>query len=481
MFSTQTYTNRRDRLANLMPGSLMLFVGNDDASFNYHDNQYRFRQDSTFLYLFGLDSAGMAAIMDTASGETTIFANDVSMDDIVWTGPMESVADRAARAGVSKTRPMADLDACLKRAAAGGRTVHYVPPYRGRTIIKIAELTGKTPAEVKTGSSTELTKALVKLRSVKEQCEIDDMDRQMAFGYAMHTAAMRMAHEGYTENDIMAQVEFEALKGGGPVSFPTICTIHGETLHNHGYTHPLEAGRLLLVDAGCESPNHYATDNTRTTPVGGQFTTRQREVYEVVLAANNAVAAAARPGVTYKEMHMLASRVIVDGLKAIGLMRGDTDEAVAAGAQALFMPHGIGHMLGLDVHDMENYGEDLVGYDDEVRRDSQFGLASLRLGRRLQEGFCVTDEPGIYFIPELIDRWKAGHICEHFVNFSKLETYKDFGGIRIEDDLLITKDGCRVMGGTRLPSTPDEVEAEANSGNNKSRGANGRDRLTQEN
>ena len=437
MFSTQTYTNPRDRLANLMPGSLMLFVGNDDASFNYHDNQYRFRQDSTFLYLFGLDSAGMAAIMDTASGETTIFADDVSMDDIVWTGPMESVADRAARAGVSKTRPMADLDACLKRAAAGGRTVHYVPPYRGRTIIKIAELTGKTPAEVKTGSSTELTKALVKLRSVKEQCEIDDMDRQMAFGYAMHTAAMRMAHEGYTENDIMAQVEFEALKGGGPVSFPTICTIHGETLHNHGYTHPLEAGRLLLVDAGCESPNHYATDNTRTTPVGGQFTTR--------------------------------------------LLPGDTDEAVAAGAQALFMPHGIGHMLGLDVHDMENYGEDLVGYDDEVRRDSQFGLASLRLGRRLQEGFCVTDEPGIYFIPELIDRWKAGHICEQFVNFSKLETYKDFGGIRIEDDLLITKDGCRVMGGTRLPSTPDEVEAEANSGNNKSRGANGRDRLTQEN
>ncbi len=481
MFSTSTYASRRDRLSILMPDSLMLFVGNDDAPFNYHDNQYRFRQDSTFLYLFGLDSPGLAALMDTATGETTIFADDVSMDDIVWTGPMESVTDRAARVGVAKTRPAADLADAVRRASAGGRRVHYVPPYRGVTTIKIAELTSRTPAEAREGGSAELVKALVRLRSVKEQCEIEDMDRQMAFGYAMHTAAMRMAHEGCTENDIMARIEYEALKGGGPVSFPTICTIHGETLHNHGYIHPMETGRLLLVDAGCESPNHYATDNTRTTPVGGRFSARQREVYEIVLAANNAVATAARPGVLYKDMHLLASRVIVEGLKAIGLMRGDTDSAVAAGAQALFMPHGIGHMLGLDVHDMENYGEDLVGYDDEVSRSSQFGLSALRLGRRLQEGFCVTDEPGVYFIPELIDRWKAGHICEEFVNFAKLEAYKDFGGIRIEDDLVITKDGCRVMGGRRLPSTPDEVEAEANSGDSAPRTKGDRDRLTQEN
>lgn len=481
MFSKQTYIDRRERLANLMPGSLMLFIGNDDAAFNYVDNQYRFRQDSTFLYLFGLDTPGLAATIDTASGETVIYADDVSMDDIVWTGPMKSVAERAAEVGVALTRPSASVADTVSRALKSGRRVHYVPPYRGETVVHLCELLSQTPAQVKAGRSEELVRAMVKLRSVKEQCEIEDMDRHMAYGYAMHVTAMRLAHEGMTENEIMSRMECEALKGGGPISFPTICTIHGETLHNHGYIHPLEAGRLLLVDAGCESPNHYATDNTRTTPVGGRFTARQREVYQVVLAANDAVAAASRPGVFYKDMHLLACRTIVEGLKAIGLMKGDTDAAVAAGAHALFMPHGIGHMLGLDVHDMESYGENLVGYDDEVQRDSQFGLSALRLGRRLQEGFCVTDEPGIYFIPELIDRWRAQNICAEFVNYNRLETYKDFGGIRIEDDLLITKDGCRVMGDRRLPSTPDEVEAEASSHSPARHDAEGRGRLTQEN
>lgn len=481
MFSKETYISRRDRLSLLMPGSLMLFLGNDDAAFNYHDNQYRFRQDSTFLYLFGLDSTGLAATIDTVSGDTTIYADDLSMDDVVWTGPMPSVSERAAQVGVNHTRPSADLATVISRALASGRRVHFVPPYRGETTIRLSELLGITPAQVKASPSEELIRALIKLRSVKELCEIEDMDRQMAFGYNMHTAAMRMAREGVTENEVMSNVEFEALKGGGPISFPTICTTHGETLHNHGYIHTLEAGRLLLVDAGCESPNHYATDNTRTTPVGGRFTARQREVYQVVLDANDAVAAQSKPGVFYKDMHLLACRTIVEGLKAIGIMKGDTDEAVAEGAHALFMPHGIGHMLGLDVHDMESYGEDLVGYDDEVSRSSQFGLNALRLGRRLQEGFCVTDEPGIYFIPELIDRWKAANICTNFINYNRLETYKDFGGIRIEDDLLITKDGCRVMGDRRLPSTPDEVEAEANSHGARRADVSGRGRLTQEN
>ncbi len=481
MFSKETYTSRREKLAKLMPDSFMLFIGNDDAAFNYKDNQYRFRQDSTFLYLFGLDTPGLAAMMDTTTGETTIFADDVSMDDIVWTGPMPSASERAAEVGVYSTRPVAELAGVVERAVKSGRRVHYVPPYRGETVVHLCELLGQAPAQVVAGRSTELVRALVSLRSVKEACEIEDMDRQMAFGRNMHTAAMRMAHEGYSENDVMSRLDHEALLGGGQISFPTICTVHGETLHNHGYIHNLEAGQLLLVDAGCESPNHYATDNTRTTPVGGRFTTRQKEVYEIVLAANDAVAANAKPGIFYRDMHFLACRTMVEGLKAIGLMKGDTEEAVKAGAQALFMPHGLGHMLGLDVHDMESYGEDLVGYDSEISRSSQFGLSALRLGRRLQEGFCVTDEPGIYFIPELIDRWKAGHICDDFINFSRLESYKDFGGIRIEDDLLITKDGCRVMGDHRLPSTVEEVEAEAQKGANAVRQGGQRDRLTQEN
>lgn len=462
MFSPCTYSSRRVRLSELMPDSLLLFLGNDDAPFNYRDNQYRFRQDSTFLYLFGLDTPGLAALMDTATGVTTLFGDDVSMDDIVWTGPMPTLSERASLVNVSRTAPAEALAEAIRRASTGGRRVHYVPPYRGETVMRLAELLGKSVAQVRAERSEPLIKAMVKLRSTKERCEIEDMDRQMDYGYNMHTAAMRMAHEGFSENDIMARLEFEALRGGGPVSFPTICTIHGETLHNHGYLNRLENGRLLLVDAGCESFKHYATDNTRTTPVGGRFSLRQREVYDVVLAANNAVIREAKPGVFYRDMHLLASRVIIDGLKGLGLMRGDTDEALAAGAQALFMPHGIGHMLGLDVHDMESYGEDYVGYDEESGpRSGQFGLSALRMARRLEAGFCVTDEPGIYFIPELIDRWRAAGHCADFVNFQRLESYKDFGGIRIEDDIVITGRGCRVMGCRRLPVTVEQVEAEA--------------------
>lgn len=467
MFDKHTYIRRRERLMRTTPNSLLLFVGNNDSPFNYAGNQYRFRQDSTFLYLFGLDTPGLAATVDTSAGVSTLYADDVSMDDIVWTGPMPSASERAALCGAERSRPRASLAADIARARAAGQAVLYVAPYRGETALRLSELLGASPAEVAAGGSTLLVRNLVELRSAKEQCEIDDMDRQAAFGRAMHLAAMRMAHAGVTENEIMARIEMEALRGGGPVSFPTICTTHGETLHNHGYIHTLEAGRMLLVDAGCESPAHYATDNTRTTPVGGRFTTRQREIYEIVLAANDYVRREARPGTMYLDLHQQASGVILDGLKSLGIVRGDTAQALAQGAAGLFMPHGLGHMIGLDVHDMENYGEDLVGYDSETgpRREG-LGIGSLRMARRLREGFCVTDEPGIYFIPELIDRWRAAGKCREFIDYDRLETYKDFGGVRIEDDLLITKDGCRIVGDVRLPSTPDEVEEEALKGLN---------------
>ncbi len=462
MFDKQTYVRRRERLMRETPNALLLFVGNDDSPFNYAGNQYRFRQDSTFLYLFGLDTPGLAATIDTSAGVSTLYADDVSMDDIVWTGPMPSAADRAGLCGAERVRPSASLAADIGRAKAARQEVLYVSPYRGETVLRLSELLCLAPAEVVAGGSARLARSLVELRSAKEQCEIDDMDRQAEFGRAMHLAAMRMARVGVTENEIMARVEMEALRGGGPVSFPTICTTHGETLHNHGYTHTLEAGRMLLVDAGCESPNHYATDNTRTTPVGGRFSTRQREIYEIVLAANDHVRRAARPGELYRDLHQQACGVILDGLKSLGIVRGDTMHALAQGAAGLFMPHGLGHMIGLDVHDMENYGEDLVGYDSETGpRWEGLGVGSLRMARRLREGFCVTDEPGIYFIPELIDRWRAAGKCREFIDYDRLEAYRDFGGVRIEDDLLITKDGCRIIGGERLPSTPDEVEEEA--------------------
>lgn len=459
MFTAETYLARRAKLCEKVGQGLMLFVGNIDIACNYKDNTYHFRQDSTFLYLFGLQVAGIAATLDAETGEATLYMDELTMDDIIWMGPQPSVYDQAAKAGVSKVLPTSKLSSVI--AANINREIHFVPTYHGVTTMRIAELLGKSTKEIERGASVKLIKALVSMREIKEKCEIDELRKHMAAGREMHMAAMTMAHEGRTEAEIMAMVSRMSLKNGGPVSFPTICTVHGETLHNHGYPNTLKNGQLLLVDAGSESPLCYATDHTRTSPVGGKFTDQQKEIYQIVLDANNAVAAACEPGLTYKEVHLMACRVIAGGLKELGIMKGDMDEAVMEGAHALFMPHGIGHMLGLDVHDMESYNEVLVGYDDEIQKSTQFGLASLRLGKRLREGFVVTDEPGIYFIPALIDKWKAEGIHKDFINFDALDAYRSFGGIRLEDDLLITRHGCENLG-ERIPIEIEDVEKEVN-------------------
>lgn len=461
MFTTETYVRRRERLCSLMDNQFMLFLGNREAAFNYADNTYPFRQDSTFLYLFGIDQPNFAATIDAASGNVVIYADDVTMDDIIWMGPQPSVAEMAQRVGVQATKPYSMLAADVKAAARSGRDVHFVPSYRGETVIELAELLETQPSKIKAMPSASLIHALIELRSVKEQCEIEELERHMAVGYNMHYAAMRMAKDGVSEKVVRAALEYESLKGGGQVSFASICSVHGETLHNHSYNNVLRTGNLLLIDAGSESPLHYATDNTRTTPVGHQFTDMQKPIYQTVLDASEAVAKAIAPGVPYRDVHMLAARTIASGLKAVGLMKGDVDEAVAAGAHALFFPHGIGHMLGLDVHDMENYNDTLVGYDDEIKRSTQFGLAALRMGRRLQEGFVVTNEPGIYFIPDLIDKWRAEKMHTDFICYDKLEAYRNFGGIRLEDDYLVTASGGRVLG-ERLPITIADVEALGN-------------------
>lgn len=459
MFTAETYVARRAKLCEKVGQGLMLFIGNIDIACNYKDNTYHFRQDSTFLYLFGLKVAGIAATLDAETGEAILYMDELTMDDIIWMGNQPSVSDQAATVGVTKVMPVSKLASVVE--ANKGREIHYVPTYHGVTTIRIAELLGKTTKEVENGASVKLIKALVSMREIKEQCEIEELRKHMAVGREMHMAAMTMAHAGRTEAEIMAMVGRMSQRYGGPVSFPIICTVHGETLHNHGYPNTLKNGQLLLVDAGSESPMCYATDHTRTSPVGGKFTAQQREIYQIVLDANNAVAATCEPGITYKEVHLMACRVIASGLKELGLMKGDVDEAVMEGAHALFMPHGIGHMLGLDVHDMESYNEVLVGYDDEIQKSTQFGLASLRLGKRLKEGFVVTDEPGIYFIPALIDKWKSEGICKDFINFDALDAYRTFGGIRLEDDLLITRHGCENLG-ERIPIEPEEVETEVN-------------------
>ena len=458
MFETSVYKNRRARLKEKVKSGLVLILGNGEAPANYTDNTYKFRQDSSFLYFFGLNQPGFAGGIDIDSGDEYIFGNDVAMDDIIWMGPQPSVKDMAARVGVSKTAPFARLADCMKTAISQGRRIHFLPPYRFRNMLLLEELLGIRPALVKNYASLELIKAVVDLRSVKEPCEIEEITKACNIGYEMHTAAMRNCKPGVKEQYIAGLIEGIAASYGSMVSFPVILSQNGETLHNHDHSQILQEGRMMLTDAGAEEVSHYCSDFTRTVPVGGKFLTRQKEVYNIVLAANNKAIEIAKPGVTYQYVHLEVCKVLAQGLKDLGLMKGDVNEAVAAGAHALFMPHGLGHMMGLDVHDMEDLGQIYVGYDDETRPIDQFGTSSLRMGRRLQEGFVITDEPGCYFIPALIDQWRAQGMHKEFLNYDKIETFKDFGGIRLEDDILIIPGGSRFLGDKRTPITVEEVE-----------------------
>lgn len=458
MFETSVYKNRPARLKEKVKSGLVLILGNGEAPANYTDNTYKFRQDSSFLYFFGLNQPGFAGVIDIDSGDEYIFGNDVDMDDIIWMGPQPSVKDMAARVGVSKTAPFARLADCMKTAISQGRRIHFLPPYRFRNMLLLEELLGIRPALVKNYASLELIKAVVDLRSVKEPCEIEEITKACNIGYEMHTAAMRNCKPGVKEQYIAGLIEGIAASYGSMVSFPVILSQNGETLHNHDHSQILQEGRMMLTDAGAEEVSHYCSDFTRTVPVGGKFLTRQKEVYNIVLAANNKAIEIAKPGVTYQYVHLEVCKVLAQGLKDLGLMKGDVNEAVAAGAHALFMPHGLGHMMGLDVHDMEDLGQIYVGYDDETRPIDQFGTSSLRMGRRLQEGFVITDEPGCYFIPALIDQWRAQGMHKEFLNYDKIETFKDFGGIRLEDDILIIPGGSRFLGDKRTPITVEEVE-----------------------
>ena len=463
MFDQKTYINRRKELKKQIGEGMLLFLGNVDVPMNYRSNTYRFRQDSNFLYFFGLDQQGLAGLIDVESGEEILFGNDATLDDIIWMGPQPLMAERAAMVGVSRSEPFERLRELVATAQNTGRTIHFLPPYRAENKLLLENLLGIKPALLGEKASVELIKAVVKLRSVKEEQEILELERAMEVAYLMHTTAMKMARPGVYEHDIAGVVEGIAISGGGMLSFPLILSVRGETLHNHAHDNKLESGQLLLVDGGAETTMHYATDHTRTFPVGGRFSERQKDVYEIVLDAQVRAIGAIRPGKPFREVHMLAAKTIASGLKSLGLMKGDVDSAIEQGAHALFMPHGLGHMMGLDVHDMEDLGENFVGYDDEIKRSELFGTAFLRLGRRLQEGFVLTVEPGIYFIPALLEKWEQEKKFSEFINYEKAKSYLGFGGIRIEDDVLVTSGGFRVMG-RPIPKTVDEIESTMNGG-----------------
>ena len=459
MFSKEVYVNRRAELKTLVKEGVIILFGNNESPCNYPGNAYYpFRQDSSFLYYFGQKRDGLVGVIDCDNNKECLIGDDIDIDDIVWFGSVDSVADLAEQVGVAQSAPMKTLQEICDAAKKSNRKIHFLPPYRYDTKIQIMALLGIHPSKQKEAASLELIMAIVKMRQCKTDIEIAEIEKACHVGYCMHTRAMQLVKPGVTEKYIGGQVDGMAHSLGMHESFATIFTQHGEIMHGNPSFNVLEDGRLALCDAGAENAEFYCSDNTRTMPVNGKFSQRQLEIYSIVEACHDYALTVAKPGVRWYDVHMNVCRLMTDKLKELGLMKGDTEAAVQAGAHAMFMPHGLGHMMGMDVHDMEGLGQQYVGFDEETQPSTIFGTASLRCGKRLQEGFVMTDEPGIYFIPALIDEWRAKKMHMDFLNYDMLETYKDFGGIRLEDDILITKDGCRFLGDERIPYHPKDVE-----------------------
>lgn len=457
MFSKEDYQLRRNTLKQKISGGIVIFPGNTEVPYNYRSNTYHFRQDSSFSYFFGLNEPDLGGLIDIDENKEIIFGDNIGIEDIIWMGFLLSIEDRATKAGIIECQSSENFWLYIEEAMKKGRKIHFLPPYRENTKLRLSKALGINYAQINEASSVPLIKAVVEMRAVKSNKEIAEIENMVNVARQMHITAMRMAKPGVLEREIAGAVEGIALSSGNGVSFPVILSMNGETLHNHSHHQFLEKGRLMLVDAGSESETLYASDITRTSPVGGKFSSKQKDIYNIVLAANMNAIANTSPNVQYKEIHLQAARIIVSGLKDLGLMKGNIEEAVAAGAHALFFPHGLGHMLGMDVHDMEGLGENYVGYDDTVKRSDQFGLAYLRFAKKPEPGYVLTDEPGIYFIPALIDLWRNEKKFAEFLNYDKIEEYKSFGGIRIEDDILVTQTGCRVLG-EHIPKTIDEIE-----------------------
>jgi Xaa-Pro aminopeptidase len=457
MFDKQLYINRRHVLKSKMEQGIILFLGNDESPMNYADNPYYFRQHSSFLYYFGLDRPSLAAIIDLENGEETIFGDEMTIDDIIWMGDLPTLKEDCEKVGITEVLPTVKMFTILREAQAKGRNIHFLPPYRPENKIKLLRLLNIRPDQFTLKSSEELIKVVISQREIKDKEEIVEIDKAVNWSVDMHEAAIKMARPGISEAEIAAEVTRIALECEGYLSFPVIATVNGEVLHNHYHGNLLKEGQLFLLDAGAETPLHYAGDLTSTFPVSRKFTDQQKNIYQLVLDAHHKSASKIRPEINFRDVHYEACRTIFDGFKLLGLTKGNTEEAIAEGAHALFFPHGLGHMMGIDVHDMEDLGEINVGYNGEAK-SAQFGLKSLRLAKELKPGFVLTIEPGIYFIPALINIWKTEKKLEQFINYSEVEKYLSFGGIRIEQDYLITKDSYRLLG-RKKPMEISEIEA----------------------
>ncbi len=458
LFESAVYTRRRSVLKKKIAAGLIILMGNEESGMNYKDNWYPFRQDSNFLYYFGINTASLVAVIDADSGEEIIFGNELTIEDIVWTGPLPSLGEMAAAVGVTKTQPYNNVETIIRSAMASGRQIHFIPPYRPENKIKLAQWLQVAVDAVGQMVSVPLIKTIISQRACKEECEVAEMHTASIISADMHLAAMRYAKAGMKEYEVMAKVKEAAYAQNASLSFHPIVTIHGETLHNVYSGNTIQEGQMILCDAGAATDMNYAGDLTCTFPVGKKFTGRQKEIYEIVLHAHQTSVAMLKPGVLFKDVYLNAAQKIVEGMQQLGVMKGNAAEAVAAGAHAMFFQCGLGHMIGLDVHDMEDLGEPYVGYTDELKKSTLFGMKSLRLGRALEPGFTLTVEPGIYMIPQLMDKWEAENKFTEFINYPALQSYRDFSGIRVEEDYLITETGYRLLG-KKLPMTVAEVEA----------------------
>ncbi|WP_428327780.1 aminopeptidase P family protein [Mucilaginibacter sp.] len=459
LFDKQVYVNRRQTLKqNIGNDGLILLLGNEDSSMNYKDNCYPFRQDSNFLYYFGLDVPTLAAIIDTDTGEEVVFGNELSIDDIIWTGILPTVSEMAALAGVAKTNAYNQITHYVHKAITNGRKVHILPPYRPENKVKLSAWLNVSIQDIADHVSVKLIKAVIAQRVIKSPLEVEQMENAVSISVDMQLAVIKHTRPGIKEYELVAKAHEVAIAANARLGYPAIITTHGQTLHTHYYGNTLQEGRMVLADIGAENAMHYGGDLTRTVPVGRSFTTRQKELYEVVLNSMDHAISMLKPGVQYKEIHLQACQKLVEGLTAVNIMKGEAAEAIAAGAHTMFFQCGLGHMLGMDTHDMEDLGEQYVGYTDTLKKETVFGLKSLRLGRELEAGYVLTIEPGIYIIPELIDRWQAENKYADFINYDVLNTYRDFGGIRIEDNFLITDTGSQLLG-KYLPKTLKEIEA----------------------
>ncbi|PXY42373.1 Xaa-Pro aminopeptidase [Flavobacterium cheongpyeongense] len=458
MFSKETYINRRQVLKKAIGSGLIILPGNEEVGMNYRDNIYPFKQDSSFLYYSGIDTPNLFLVIDVDADIEIVFGDDLTIEQTVWTGPQESLAISLEKSGISAIQPLSFVEAMIKNAVQQQRTIHFLPPYRAAITLKLSNWLGIDPSALAKKASVALSKAIVAQRSYKTNEELTEIEKAIDITAAMHLKAMQTARPGMTEYEVAGQVEGTAITSGGQLAFPIILTVNGQYLHHHAGGNILKEGQMVLCDCGAENKMHYAGDMTRTFPVSNTFTTQQKEIYNIVLKAEEAAMATLQPGTLFRDSHLVACKEILIGLKSLGLVKGDLDEALAAGAHTLFFQCGLGHMMGMDVHDMENIGEEYVGYTDTLKKSTEFGLKSLRLAKELEEGFVLTVEPGIYFIPELINQWQSEKKYSEFINYDKVQKYSKFGGIRIEEDFLITKDTYQLLG-KPLAKTAEDIES----------------------